>query len=70
MCREEKIISTSEQGCEKSCLILLFKKIQKQPPEVQMQSKGVLKNFANFAGKHLCWSLIFMKLQAFSLQVF
>ena len=25
--------------------------------------KGVLKNFANFTGKHLCWRLFFMKLQ-------
>ena len=25
---------------------------------------GVLKNFANFAGKDLCWSLFFKKLQA------
>ena len=26
--------------------------------------KGVLKNFANFSGKHLCWSLFLIKLQA------
>ena len=26
---------------------------------------GALKNFANFTGKHLCWSLLFTKLQAF-----
>ena len=25
---------------------------------------GVLKNFANFTGKHLCWSLFLIKLQA------
>ena len=25
----------------------------------------VLQNFANFTGKHLCWSLFFKKLQAF-----
>ena len=25
--------------------------------------KGVLKNLANFAGKHLCWSLFLIKLQ-------
>ena len=29
---------------------------QKQPPAVFCK-KGVLKNFANFTGKHLCWSL-------------
>ena len=29
--------------------------------------KGVLKNFANFTGKHLCWrSLLLIKLQVFS----
>ena len=26
--------------------------------------KGVLENFANFTGNHLCWSLILTKLQA------
>ena len=26
---------------------------------------GVLKNFANFTGKHLCWSLFLINLQAF-----
>ena len=27
--------------------------------------KGALKNFVNFAGKHLCWSLILIKLQLY-----
>ena len=27
--------------------------------------KAVLENFPNFTGKHLCWSLFLMKLQAF-----
>ena len=35
-------------------------RIHKQLPEV------FLKFFANFTGKHLCWSLFFTKLQAFS----
>ena len=26
--------------------------------------KGVVKNFANFTGKHLCWSLTLVKLCA------
>ena len=34
-------------------------RIHKQPPEV------LLKFFANFTGKHLCWRLFFTKLQAF-----
>ena len=37
-------------------------KLQKQPPEV-FHKKGVLKNFANFAGKHLCQSLFFNKVE-------
>ena len=28
--------------------------------------KGVLKKFANFTGKHLCWSLFLIKLQAWA----
>ena len=52
-----------------SCLIAIaiFKKIEKQPTEVQKHSpevfckKGVLKNFTNFTGKHLCCSLFFNK---------
>ena len=40
---------------------LRFKKFKKQPPEV-LCKKGVLKNFAQFTGKHLCQSLFFNKL--------
>ena len=29
--------------------------------------KGALKNFANFVGKHLCWSLLLIRLQAWHL---
>ena len=28
-------------------------------------TRGVFKNFTNFTGKHLCWSLFFTKLQVF-----
>ena len=35
----------------------------KQPPEA-FRKKVALKNFANFTGKHLCWSLFLIKLQA------
>ena len=38
-----------------SCLIT-FKIMQKQPP-VKFCKKAVLKNFAIFTGKHLCWRL-------------
>ena len=47
-------------------LILLTLTILTQPPEQNSEAAAghVLKNFANFTGKHLCWSL-FPKLQAF-----
>ena len=35
---------------------------KKQPPE-EFYKKGVLKNFAIFTGKHLCWGLFLIKLQ-------
>ena len=38
--------------------------MRKQPPEV-FNKKGVIKNFAIFAGKHLSWSFFLTKLQAF-----
>ena len=34
--------------------------IQKKPPKV-LYEKGVVKNFTNFTGKHLCQSLFFKK---------
>ena len=32
--------------------------------------KSVLKNFANFTGKYLCWSLLLLKLAKTPTQVF
>ena len=31
---------------------------------------GVLKNFENFTGKNLCWSLFLIKFQAYGLQIY
>ena len=47
--------------------ILLTLTISTQPPEQNSEAAAghVLNNFANFTGKHLCWSLFFTKLQAF-----
>ena len=39
--------------------------VEKQPPDV-LHKKASLKNVAIFTGKHLCWSLFLIKLQAFS----
>ena len=36
--------------------------LKKQQPEV-ICKKGALKNFTNFTGNHLCWSLFIIKLQ-------
>ena len=32
--------------------------------EQMFYKKGVLKNLSKFTGKHLCWSLFLIKLQA------
>ena len=45
------------------CWIVTVAYLKKQPPEAFCK-KGALKNFANFTGKHLCWSLFSIKLQA------
>ena len=42
--------------------LYLKHELQKQPPEV-FRKKDVLKNFKNFTGKHLCWSIFLIKLQ-------
>ena len=48
-------------------LIFITFAIMTQPPEQNSKKAAgsVLKIFANFTGKHLCWSLFFTKLQAF-----
>ena len=62
MCQEEKIISTSSQGCK---IVLFLKKCisshRRCRSSHQRHSirKGVLKNFANFTGKYLHWSLFY-----------
>ena len=43
-------------------------KIRLKPQKQQLElfcKKGVLRNFANFTGKHLCWSLFLIELQTF-----
>ena len=44
---------------------LLFYRIKLQTPKTKGTKIGALKNFAIFTGKHLCWSLFLIKLQAF-----
>ena len=45
-------------------LQLRLSMLQKQPPKV-IYKKSVLKNFAMLTGKHLCWSLFFIKVSDF-----
>ena len=44
------IISSTQIAYDVMCV----KYVQKQPPEVFFK-KGVIENFANLTGKHLCW---------------
>ena len=57
-----------KQNKDKSISLTIFMSsavhLQKQPPELFCK-KSVLKNFANFVGKHLCWSLFLRKLHTF-----
>ena len=41
-----------------ACDVMCVQYVQKQPPEVFFK-KDVLKNFANFTGRHPCWGLFF-----------
>ena len=43
--------------------LVSFSKLQKQPPKCSVK-KIVFENFARFTGKHLCWGLLLIKLQA------
>ena len=59
----QQVITRLQNGC----LITFLKKVQKQAPKVKQQppkrfcKKGVLKNFANFTEKHLCWRVFLGK---------
>ena len=48
----------------KKLYFLQMLKLKKQPPEM-FYKEAVVKNFAIFAGKHLCWSLFLIMLQTF-----
>ena len=52
-------------GSESEIVIMMMRNMMKiQKHSLQMFFKiGVLKNFANFRGKHLCWSFFVIKLQ-------
>ena len=52
-----------ENSLEPSTTLVRF--YQKQKLAETAIKKVVLKNFAVFTGKHLCWSLFFIIMQAF-----
>ena len=43
-----------------ACYVMCVRYVQKQPPDVFFK-KTVLKSFANFTEKNLCWSLFYNK---------
>ena len=56
----------SKQSChEQGWLFSLISRICRSSHRRYSVKKGVLKDFANFTGKHLCRSLFLIKLQAF-----
>ena len=60
----KKIVFTEKRHRIKNSKIR--KRIWMKPCSKTRSDKStVQKNFANFTGKHLCWSLFFTKLQAF-----
>ena len=67
-----KINNFSKSSIQHQSLLLLnsskkvlYKKLVRSSHRRYSLKKGVLKNSSNFTGKHLCWSLVLIKLQAF-----
>ena len=58
--KESKMIKL----CRKNDLFLATVYINLRSSAEVFCKKSVLKNFANFTGKHLCWNLLLSKLQA------
>ena len=75
-CVEKKKLLVRYNKVANSCLITFLKKYRSSRGKCKSShrrcsvKKRVLKDIANFTGKHLCWCLFLIKLQAFSLQVF
>ena len=51
---------------EKKLKHAIEKKNAKSSRRIYSVKKGILKNFANFTGKHLYWSLFIIKLQVYA----
>ena len=48
--------------------MFIYLDMQKHPPEV-FHKKGVLKNFAYFTGRNLCWSVFYILLKKVLLKI-
>ena len=65
MCREEKIISTHNKAAKQLFDSTFLKNYKSRHGRCRSSHrkcsvrKSVLENFANFTGKHLCWSLFY-----------
>ena len=66
-CARMTLNNISTSGSLSSLLLVSY---QKQPPEVFCKKKGVLRNFAEFTGKHLCQRLFFNKVAGVGLQLY
>ena len=58
--KESKMI----KSCRKNDLFLATVYINLRSSAEVFCKKSVLKNFTNFTGRHLCWNLLLLKLQA------
>ena len=56
--------------CSSYIYLIIDKKIFRSSRPGVFCKKGVLRNFANFTGKHLCESLFLIKLEAGGLQLY
>ena len=56
--------------CSSYIYLIIDKKIFRSSRPGVFCKKGVLRNFANFTGKHLCESLFLIKLEARGLQLY
>ena len=58
-----RLVRTASEESAKDFFFIKKNVCQKHPSEVFCK-KEILKNIAYFTGKHLCWSLFLIKLQA------
>ena len=66
----EEIHTEKKNAKVKACLENLTRNIFRSSRPGVFCEKGVLRNFVNFTGKHLCQSLFFNKVAGLGLQLY